>query len=347
MVTIVEPHWLFDESPDFPLIDVRSPSEYLQGHIPGAINIPLFSDQERAEVGTRYHDAGKDAALLLGLDFAGAKLSKYVKQLNAITNGRIRDVVLYCWRGGMRSASLAWLFSQAGYHARVIAGGYKAYRAYIRQKAGEDARFMVLGGMTGSGKTAVLHELQKLGEQIVDLEEIAHNKGSVFGYLGQTPQPTNEQFENNLFEELHKLDNSRRIWIEDESRSIGSVSLPSPLYDRIKQSPLMLLKVPYDIRVQRLAGEYAVFPKEHLLVALEKIAQPLGGRVFAEAADHIRQENFTPAIGLVLQYYDKTYEKALLKHKERPVTEIETGTGDAAGNAALLLKAVTEAVADI
>jgi tRNA 2-selenouridine synthase len=324
-----------------PLIDVRSPLEFSRGHIPGAVNIPLFSDQERAEVGTRYQQAGKDAALLVGLDYVGVNMSGFVKKLNAISRGKAKEVSLYCWRGGMRSASMAWLFSTAGYKVHLLEGGYKAYRAYIRAEAGNGSPVIVLGGMTGSGKTEVLHELRKKGEQIIDLEQLAHNKGSVFGYLGQLPQPTNEQFENDLYEEWSKLDKSRPVWFEDESRSIGAVGIPGPFFEQMKLHPMVLLNVPLEARVDRLVKEYAGFDKSLLADALMKIAQPLGGKGYAEAVSAILDGRFAPAITLTLGYYDKMYRKALHKFDNRTIFEIETDSGDAKTNADLILKRMT------
>lgn len=324
---------LFRLKQHLPLIDVRSPLEFSKGHIPYAINIPLFSDQERAEVGTRYQQAGKDAALLVGLDYVGVKMSGFVKKLNAFSRGHTKEVILYCWRGGMRSASMAWLFSTAGYKVHLLEGGYKAFRTYIRAESGNGSQIIILGGMTGSGKTEVLHELKKQGEQIIDLEQLAHNKGSVFGYLGQLPQPTNEQFENDLYDEWSKLDKSKPVWLEDESRSIGAVGLPGPFFERMKENPMVLLNVLLEIRVERLVKEYAGFDKSALAHALVKIAQPLGGKAFAEATSAIGEGKFAQAIARVLEYYDKMYGKALLKFNNRVIHEIETNTGDANANA--------------
>lgn len=320
-----------------PLIDVRSPLEFAQGHIPGAINIPLFSDKERAEVGTRYQQAGRDAAFLIGLDFVGVKMSGFVKKVDSMCRGREKELAIYCWRGGMRSASMAWLFSTAGYKVHLLNGGYKAYRAFIRSESGKGAPMIVLGGMTGSGKTQILQSLKNLGEQVVDLENLACNKGSVFGYLGQEPQPTNEQFENNLFDYWMKLDPAKPVWLEDESRSIGAVGLPGPFFDQMKISPMLLLNVPAELRVERLVDEYAGFNKTLLTDALGKLAQPLGGKVYMEAVAAIDDENFPVAIALVLEYYDKTYRKALDKFKDRTIIEIDTVISDAHMNARRVL----------
>lgn len=322
------------------LADVRSPGEYRQGHIPAALNIPLFTDQERSLVGTRYKQAGKDAALLLGLDLVGIKMSGFVKKLNAMCRGRSREVALYCWRGGMRSASLAWLFSTAGYTVYLLNGGYKAYRAYIRAESGAGAPMLILGGMTGSGKTAILQSLQQAGKQIIDLEALACNKGSVFGYLGQPEQPTNEQFENNLFDAWRKLDAAQPVWIEDESRSIGAVSLPGPFFERMKQQPLVLIRLHAEERVKRLQAEYAGFDASLLIDALQKISQPLGGLGVAGAKKAILDGDFAPAIRLVLKYYDKMYAKALQKFMNRQILELVSETGDAMQNAQLILNRI-------
>lgn len=342
MVIPLEPQDLFGIKSSHLLVDVRSPAEYAQGHIPGAVSIPLFSDEERAVVGTRYHQAGKEAALLVGLDLVGTKMSGFLKKLNALNRGGEKVVAVYCWRGGMRSASVAWLFELGGYRVYLLRGGYKTYRTYIRKESGNGLKMLVIGGMTGSGKTEVLMHLREIGEQTIDLESLACNKGSVFGYLGQGPQPGNEQFENDLFDELAGLDASRPVWLEDESRSIGAIGLPSEFYLRMKRSPLILLKVPETIRVERLVQEYAGFGKQELTDALEKLLQPLGGLNFREAVNHIEAGDFGQAIRIVLGYYDKMYFKALLKATDRPVVEVNSETGDAATNARLIVKLAPE-----
>ncbi|PKO99910.1 MAG: tRNA 2-selenouridine(34) synthase MnmH [Bacteroidetes bacterium HGW-Bacteroidetes-9] len=347
MIYPVSPQQLFELKSRFPVIDVRSPGEYAMGHIPGAVNLPLFNDQERAEVGTRYKRAGRDAAFLIGLDFVGVKMSGFVKKLQSICQGKPNEVVVHCWRGGMRSGSMAWLFSSAGYKVHLLEGGYKAYRAYIRAESGIGAPMIVLGGMTGSGKTGILNELKKMGQQVIDLEGLAHNKGSVFGYLGQIEQPTNEQFENNLYDEWVKLDHSKPVWLEDESRSVGAVGIPGPFFDRMKQQSMILIQVPHEIRVERLIVEYAGFDKKMLIDALTKIAQPIGGLAYKEAVVAIEEDRFAPAISLVLGYYDKTYLKALKKFSNRSVFEIETNTGDVCQNAKLVLPVADKIISQL
>ncbi|MBW6490250.1 MAG: tRNA 2-selenouridine(34) synthase MnmH [Lentimicrobium sp.] len=337
MIKRVSPSWLYENGCKSPIIDVRSPLEYAQGHIPGSFNIPLLSDDERAIVGKLYKQSGKEASLLKGLDFVGVKMSGFVKKLKSLIKGKSKDVVVYCWRGGMRSASMAWLFDTSGFNTTVIDGGYKSYRAYIRQKSGMSIPIIVLGGMTGSGKTEILHELKKKGEQVIDLEGLAHNKGSVFGYLGQLPQPTNEQFENNLFDEWSKLNPGKPVWIEDESRSIGTVSLPNPFFESMKQAPMVMLDISIEKRVERLIAEYAGFDKELLLSAISRISVAMGGEGVKEAKNNIISGDFTRAIYLTLGYYDKKYRKALTKFEGRKIIPIKSETNNSVANAEMLL----------
>ncbi|RPI68717.1 MAG: tRNA 2-selenouridine(34) synthase MnmH, partial [Ignavibacteriae bacterium] len=170
------------------LIDVRSPGEYDHGHIPGAVNIPLFTDHERAVVGTSYKQDSPEAAMDVALKIVGPKLYGYVEQVRLSTDDK--RLTLYCWRGGMRSSSMAWLFRTVGYDVDVLPGGYKAYRRRVHEVLEYPWNFAVIGGRTGSGKTKVLKILHDAGEQVLDLEAIAHHKGSAFGALNQPPQPT-------------------------------------------------------------------------------------------------------------------------------------------------------------
>ena len=201
---------IFQLEPDRMLLDVRTPAEFAQGHVPGAQNLPLFSDEERAEVGTLYKQVNPERAFLRGLDLAGAKMSWYVREAMRLAPNR--KVAVHCWRGGQRSGSLATLLSFAGFDVQVVQGGYKAYRTHVlEQFALRKSKFVVLGGKTGSGKTEILKQLASLGEQVIDLEALANHKGSAFGALGEEPQPRVEQFENNLFAILKKMDHQRRI----------------------------------------------------------------------------------------------------------------------------------------
>lgn len=296
---------------EHPVIDVRSPREFRQGHIPGAFNIPLFDDEERAIVGTLYKLSGREASVLKGLEVAGPKMAGFVKEVHRITKGKI--ILMHCWRGGMRSANMAWLFEQAGYHINVLEGGYKSYRRFIRSAFNKRLVMIVLGGMTGSGKSEVLQRLLQKGEQILDLEEIASHKGSVFGALGQNTQPTNEQFENNLFVSWQNLNPLLPVWIEDESRTIGNVNIPDPLYEQMSHAEMIRIEIPREQRIRRLIREYSIFPKEELIAAIKKIREKIGGDRANDVIKAIDSTDFYPAVDLILDYYDKTYRFAAVR----------------------------------
>ena len=236
-----------------PVIDVRTPAEFEHGHIPGAFNVPLFSNEERVVVGTLYKQVGRDQAILKGLEYVGPKMKSIVTQCREVMN--TNEVIVHCWRGGMRSASVAWLLETTGTKAHTLTHGYKAYRRLAQEFFAKPYQLIVMGGKTGSGKTDILKEIALAGEQVIDLEGIAHHKGSAFGTIGEIPQATNEQFENNLFEALLKLDEHKSLWIEDESQSIGKNNVPQVLFHNIRNSNIIFIDVPKEIRVNRLVND--------------------------------------------------------------------------------------------
>lgn len=292
-----------------PVLDVRSPSEFIQGHIPGAFSLPLFTDEERAKVGIRYKNSGRDFAVKLGLQIVGPKLSWYSGEAQRLAPAR--KVLVHCWRGGMRSESIAWLLQMSGFEVKLLDGGYKAYRRYIREQLGLPAKLIVLGGLTGSGKSAVLKQLAIFGQQVLDLETLAHHKGSVFGGLGQPAQPTTEQFENNIYPVWEAFDHSKTIWVEDESRAIGSVYIPEILFQSMLKSPIAEMEVPLKIRVERLVKEYAGMPLEGLTDAIMRIKDSLGGPATREALEALGNGEFQTVARLSLTHYDRFYSKSL------------------------------------
>jgi tRNA 2-selenouridine synthase len=320
----------------YPILDVRSPAEFRQGHIPGAFNLPLFDDDERRKVGTLYHDSGREASVLLGLDIVGPKMSGFVKQVQKFSKGK--EILVHCWRGGMRSSSMAWLLELSGFEVRLLQGGYKAYRAFIRQNAGEGYQLIVLGGKTGSGKTEILRSLETQGEQILDLEKIAGHKGSAFGHLGQETQPTNEQFENDLCFHLHHLNPGKPVWLEDESRSIGTVSLPDPFIRKMKKSPLIFIDVIKETRIKRLVSEYSEFEPGLLERSVRRISQRLGGQNTKLILEAIADRDFPTACDKLLDYYDKLYLAGISLRDPEKVFRMELSSGNQLENVREILK---------
>ena len=335
----LSPNVFLERTIHFPILDVRSPAEYAAGHIPGAYSFPLFDNHERAQVGTTYKQIGSYEALLVGLELVGPKMRHLVEQAYELAPDK--EVLVHCWRGGMRSESVAWLLNTAGITAHTLVGGYKAYRNYAIDGFREAPNLIVLGGATGSGKTAILHALRAMGEQIVDLEALAHHRGSVFGGIGQGEQPTTEQFQNDLHQVWHQLDHSSRIWIEDESFSIGSAKLPLELWETMKDRPLVGIDVPQAERVRRLVDEYGMLDTTELERAILTIQKRLGGQRTQRALDDLSKGRLADVAQALLTYYDKSYERTLRKNHRGKVISINTTTGNAQQNAYKLIEAVS------
>lgn len=290
----------------YPVIDVRSPGEHLQGRIPGAVNIPLMENEERAVVGTMYKQNGKQAAVLKGLEIAGPKLKDYIKTARKIPNEG--TFIVHCWRGGMRSEFFSWLLEFYGFKVMVIKGGYKSFRRKVIDEFNCDRSLMVLGGKTGCGKTKILHELRRKGEAVVDLEGIAHHKGSSYGGLGEEPQPTQEQFENELGIQLLSIDTSKNLWLEDESRVIGNKVIPEGLWLQMKKALLHVLELPFEQRLQTILDDYGKFPAEALIEATLRIGKRLGPEQTKNAVAALREGDLKTGFTYALEYYDKSYQ---------------------------------------
>jgi len=303
------------EAERIPVADVRTPAEFLHGHFPGASSLPLFENEERAMVGTLYAHAGSDAAILLGMDIVGPKLREYVQKGHLVAPRN--ELLLYCWRGGMRSSSLGWLLSTAGIHTRVLEGGYKAYRRYLHQSIGEPRRYIVIGGMTGCGKTDIIRSLAESGEQVLDLERLASHKGSAFGAIGEAEQPTQEQFENELFTAWKKLDKEKNIWIENESITIGRLYLPHDLFLRMQQAPLVELSLPFETRLERLIRDYVQTSNEALAEVFRSLERRIGGDRVKMAIRALEEKHYKEAARIALHYYDTVYQQQLTKNPDR------------------------------
>ena len=267
----------------YPVLDVRSPGEFVYAHIPQAFSLPLFTDEERKQVGTAYKQQSRETAIKIGLDFFGVKMRKMVEdtesivsrfsltgEISSATNNGQREtgnVLIHCWRGGMRSAAVAWLLDLYGFKVYLLAGGYKVYRKWVLAQFEKDYNFHIIGGYTGSGKTLLVHELIKQHKTVVDLEGLANHKGSAFGAVDDKPQPAQEMFENMLAEALAQsavhsgqcakdakgslpianssLPTAQGIWLEDESQRIGNLQIPMPLWYTMRKAPVFFYRYPF------------------------------------------------------------------------------------------------------
>ncbi|NET44818.1 tRNA 2-selenouridine(34) synthase MnmH [Okeania sp. SIO2B3] len=293
------------------ILDVRSPGEYAQGHIPGAVNFPLFNNDERALVGTCYKQKGKDEAVELGLAIVGPKLADFVARAKVLAPDR--QVRIHCWRGGMRSASVGWLLETAGFNVALLIGGYKGFRRWALSLFSVPQKMIILGGMTGSGKTEILSALGSMGEQVLDLEALANHRGSSFGALGQLPQPTNEKFWNAIAMEWAKFDRSQLLWVEAESKRIGMCRIPQEIFEQMERAKVIEISRSRQERVEFLVKIYGEGDINDLIAATERIRRRLGGARAQQAINFLREGNLAAASDLILHYYDKTYTYDLEK----------------------------------
>ena len=299
------------------IIDVRSPAEYEHAHIPGAVNLPLFDNDERAMIGTTYKKQSREAAIKAGLPLFGNKMLPMIETVEswmaaAQKENHLTKPTLYvhCWRGGMRSAAVAWLLDLYGYKVIQLTGGYKAYRNWVLEQFTIAYPLKVLGGYTGSGKTEILHALQEKNYSVIDLEGLAHHKGSAFGAIGQLAQPSQEMFENILAKKLFEVNkNKKPIWIEDESQRIGTVLIPTPLFHLMRNSTCYFMTIPFEQRLLFILEGYGKFDQQSLIEATERIQKRLGGLETKNAVEHIMQGELKEAFSILLKYYDKWYEK--------------------------------------
>ncbi len=299
-----------------PILDVRSPSEFLEGHIPGAISFPLFTDEERSIVGTLYKKEGKDIAVKAGLRFVGPKLASFVEMAELLAK-ETKELRLYCARGGMRSSSLSWLLTTAGFHSSVLSGGYKSFRKWTLERFSQKYSLKVLGGFTGSGKTELLLKLKEEGSQIIDLEDLAAHRGSSFGQLDKKVQPSTEQFENNLAWNLSSCNLDQPLWIEDESRMIGTCCVPQDLWDQMTAAPFFWMKSTKEERIKRLIQGYGKYPLEDLTASVRRLTKKMGLERVENIVKAIEENHMEIAVSAILEYYDQAYQYS--SQKRHPI----------------------------
>lgn len=342
----------FDLASQYPVLDARSPGEYHHAHVPGAYSLPLFTDEERKVVGTAYKQESKQKAIKKGLQYFGVKMVQMVEEAERIINAhnikiaseqsKERTVIVHCWRGGMRSAGVAWLLDLYGFKVYTIVGGYKSFRRWCTAQFNKEYSLKIIGGKTGSGKTEILKALASHGDTVIDLEALANHKGSAFGHLGQQTQPTQEMFENKLAMALSAAASADCIWLEDESQRIGTVSIPNNLYAYVQTRPVYFLEIPFDERLKYLADSYGIFQKEKLAESIGRITKRLGGLETKTALDYQEAGDILNCFKILLKYYDKYYLKCLELKKDKVsfIRNIPLENTNACKNADLLKEIV-------
>jgi tRNA 2-selenouridine synthase len=336
-----------DLANEFPVFDVRSPAEFLHAHMPNAISLPLFTDDQRKIIGTAYKQESRQIAVKIGLDY----FSERMKIIHEEVEERILSwkesqkdkqnnnvpILLHCWRGGMRSGAVAWLLNLYGHKIYTLQGGYKSFRNWALAQFEKEYKLKILGGFTGSGKTMLLTEMKDKGKSVIDLEKLANHKGSAFGSLGENPQPSQEMFENLLAVELHKsskenmqdaIDNklssqkpASEIWLEDESRHIGVAGIPQKFWEQMRKSPVYFLDISFEKRLKNIVSTYGAFEKGNLISATTRIQKRLGGLETKNAINFFNEENLQEAFSILLHYYDKLYAKSL-QNRENITTQL-------------------------
>lgn len=293
------------------LVDVRSPCEFLQGHIPGSINLPLFSDEERAAIGTLYKRQGHDTAVKAGLDAVAPKMAQLGQQLRVIAHeGAPTELLqLLCFRGGLRSQSMLFLAKLFQLNAVCLPGGYKGYRRSVHALFAKPWKFQLLGGFTGAGKSEYL---QSAKGQVLDLELLANHSGSAFGSR-VTRQPTNEQFENLIAQKLSQFRVEESILVEDESRLIGSCVVPEKIFLCMQEGEFRFHASPIEERIERILREYGGKPAEELIENTKRLEKRLGYEKVRELIQLILLGNLRAAVKILISYYDQAYSISLQK----------------------------------
>lgn len=322
------------------VVDVRTPLEFQQGHMPGALNIPIFTNEERVIVGTTYKQQGRQPAILLGFELTGPKWAEFIKEAERIAPDK--KIMVHCWRGGMRSGALAWAFDLYGFEVSTLKGGYKTFRRSGIDSFSNTYPFTILSGSTGCAKTKTLQEMKALGEQVIDLEDLAQHQGSSFGSMGKMIQPSQEQFENLLGLELQRMDLSKPIWLEDESVTIGKRVIPKPIWEQMRKAPIIKMEIPKEERIDFLNEDYGTLDKVFLKESVLRIAKrlgPLETKLTLQAIDEGKMKDF---INQVLVYYDKTYQKGLNNRAILNLQTIDLEKIDPKENAKAILKFINK-----
>ena len=300
----------FDE-----IIDVRSPAEFAEDHIPGSVNCPVLDDQQRSEVGTLYKQVSAFAAKKIGAAYVAENIAGHLRARFLDRPKNWRPLVV-CWRGGQRSAALTYILRRIGWDAQQLAGGYRTYRRLVVESLGvvpRQLQLKVICGATGSGKSRLLQAIGRLGEQVLDLEEIACHKGSVLGVLPHCPQPAQKMFESCLLTAIHRFDPQRPVHVEAESRKIGSLQLPAALIETMRAGECIEIEATFDARVDFLLRDYDYFltTPEWLNARLQVLRSLQSAETLLRWHDHVRDGRWRELVAeLLFLHYDPLYQRS-------------------------------------
>ncbi len=301
------------------ILDVRSPGEFAEDHVPGALNVPVLDDAQRAEVGTLNRQVSAFAARRRGAVLVARNIAQHIEALFSDKPREWRPLV-YCWRGGARSGAMTHVLTRVGWHARQLEGGYRAYRRAVVAALQElPSRFdwRVICGTTGSGKSRLLGELQRAGAQVLDLETLARHRGSVLGGLPTQPQPTQKMFETRIWWTLRSFDPSRPVYVESESRKVGDLRVPDALIERMRAAQCMRVELPLAERVRLLRGDYLHFEADPqaLFTQLDCLV-PLHGRERIESWKALARQGRWDALveRLLVEHYDPAYLRSIRRN---------------------------------
>jgi tRNA 2-selenouridine synthase len=301
------------------IIDVRSPAEFAEDHIPGAINCPVLNDQERIRVGTMYKQINAFEAKKVGAALVAKNISQHIEQ-HFLDKPREWKPLIYCWRGGNRSGSMAHILAKIGWPVTQLDGGYKNYRHHVNDALPEIAqhiRWQVICGTTGSGKTRLLHALARQGAQVLDLEELAAHRGSVLGHLPSQAQPSQKMFESTIWQSLHSIDTTRPVFVESESKKVGNLRVPDAIIETMRASPCITLTLPIAQRVALLMEDYIHFVSEPdaLNLRLDCLISLHGKDKIEGWKDLANAGEMTALVTELLEkHYDPAYIKSITKN---------------------------------
>jgi tRNA 2-selenouridine synthase len=331
------------------VVDARSPSEYTQDHLPGAISAPVLDDAQRARVGTANALHGAFEAKRLGAPIVARNVGDLIDRLFADRDRHWQPLV-YCWRGGNRSGALATVLARIGWRTAVLEGGYRAFRRHVVESLATlpaGLRFVVVGGRTGSAKSRLLERLAADGEQVLDLELLARHRGSVLGGLPEAPQPSQKGFETLVWDRLRDTDPRRAVFVESESRKVGRCQVPEALIGAIRASRVAVVEAELPVRSAFLLAEYRHFRDDvpGLLALLEHLVPLHGARRIQDWKDLIGQDRWLELVErLLVEHYDPSYDRSMRRNFGQldgaPVVRL-AGTDDASlARAAATLKAI-------